>query len=158
MLYASLKALHFLSVIIWLGGMFFTLFCLRPGAAQLPPAERVPLMQAVLQRFFGIVLWVALITVLSGGWMVGRVATTTKATGGPFNMPLEWSVMAGLGLLMVAIFGHIRFALFKRVQRASAVQDWAAAGVALKAIRDWVAVNLTIGVVIVVVVIAGTMT
>jgi uncharacterized membrane protein len=66
--------------------------------------------------------------------------------------------MAGLGLLMVAIFGHIRFALFKRVQRASAAQDWAAGGAALKAIRDWVAVNLTIGVVIVVVVIAGTMT
>jgi uncharacterized membrane protein len=112
----------------------------------------------VLQRFFAVVLWVALLTVLSGGWMVARVATTTKATGGPFNMPLEWSVMAGLGLLMVAIFGHIRFALFKRVQRASAAQDWPAAGAALKAIRDWVAVNLTIGVVIVVVVIAGTMT
>jgi uncharacterized membrane protein len=158
MLYAALKAVHFLSVIVWLGGMFFALFCLRPGAAHLPPPERVPLMQAVLQRFFSIVLWVALVTVLSGGLMVGRVASTTQATGGPFNMPLEWTVMAGLGVLMVAIFGHIRFALFKRVQRASAARDWPAAGAALKSIRDWVAVNLTIGVVIVVVVIAGTMT
>lgn len=158
MLYATLKVLHFLSVIVWLGGMFFTLFCLRPGAARLPPAERVPLMQAVLQRFFGIVQWTALVTLASGGWMVGRVASTTKATGAPFNMPLEWTIMAGLGLLMVAIFGHVRFALFRRVQRASAAQDWPAGAVALKAIRDWVAVNLTIGVVIVVVVIAGTMT
>ena len=158
MLYASLKALHFLSVIVWLGGMFFALFCLRPGAAHLPPAERVPLMEAVLGRFFSVLPWVVLLTLASGGWMVARVSTTTRATGGPFNMPLEWTVMAGLGLLMAAIFGHVRFALFKRVQRASAAQDWAAAGAALKAIRDWVAVNLTIGVLIVVVVIAGTMT
>jgi len=33
-------------------------------------------------------------------------------------MPMSWMVMATLGLLMMAIFGHIRFVLYKRLQRA----------------------------------------
>ena len=31
MLYASLKAIHLLAVIAWVGGMFFMLMCLRPA-------------------------------------------------------------------------------------------------------------------------------
>jgi hypothetical protein len=30
-LYASLKAIHLLAVIAWVGGMFFMLMCLRPA-------------------------------------------------------------------------------------------------------------------------------
>ena len=60
-------------------------------------------------------------------------------------MPLAWTLMATLGLVMVAIFGHIRFALFKRLQRAVALSDWAAGGQALGSIRTWVGVNLALG-------------
>ena len=47
---------------------------------------------------------------------------------------------------MMAIFGHIRFALFKRLQRAVAATDWAAGGKALASIRSLVALNLGLGV------------
>jgi uncharacterized membrane protein len=52
---------------------------------------------------------------------------------------------------MVAIFMHIRFALYKRFSRAVAVSEWAAAGAALAQIRTWVSVNLGLGVLVVLV-------
>lgn len=56
MLYATLKLLHILSIVVWIGGMVFAHFFLRPAALQLPPPQRVPLMHGVLQRFFSAVL------------------------------------------------------------------------------------------------------
>jgi len=64
-------------------------------------------------------------------------------------MPLSWTITAALGVLMVLVLGHIRFALFKRLDRAVVGQDWAAGAVALDAIKRWVSINLAIGVVIV---------
>jgi uncharacterized membrane protein len=34
MLYQLLKLVHVLSIVIWIGGMFFAHFCLRPGGGQ----------------------------------------------------------------------------------------------------------------------------
>jgi uncharacterized membrane protein len=69
-------------------------------------------------------------------------------SGGKFEMPLAWTVMAVLGVVMVAIFMHIRFALFKRLGRAVAASDGAVGGATLAQIRTWVSVNLGIGVVV----------
>lgn len=149
MLYATLKLLHVLSIVVWVGGMVFTLFFLRPAAMQLPPPQRVPLMHATLQRFFAAVLVAVVVVLASGLWMIGRVAKETVQAGLSFNMPLDWTLMAGLGVLMMAIFAHIRFALYKRLDKAVAAQDWPAGGAALASIRTWVGVNLAIGVVII---------
>jgi uncharacterized membrane protein len=65
-------------------------------------------------------------------------------------MPLDWTIMATLGIVMMAIFGHIRFALFKRLDKAVAASDWPTGGAALASIRTWVGINLVIGVVIIV--------
>jgi len=67
-------------------------------------------------------------------------------------------VMVGLGIVMMLIFGHIRFALYPRLRRAVAASDWPAGGEALASIRGWVAINLTIGIVIVLVTLMGTAT
>ncbi len=154
-LYAALKAVHLLSLMVWMGGMFFAHFCLRPAALTLPPPARVPLMTDVLGRFFNAVGVAASLAVLSGGWMVGRAASATRQTGAPFNTPLEWWVMGALGLLMVLVLCHIRFALYTRLRRASQGNDWPGAGAALNAIRGWVLLNLTLGTVIVAVVLMG---
>jgi uncharacterized membrane protein len=66
-------------------------------------------------------------------------------------MPLAWTVMAVLGVAMVAIFMHIRFALFRRLGRAVAASEWAAGGLALTQIRTWVSINLGLGVLVLVV-------
>ena len=149
MLYAILKLLHLLSIVVWVGGMVFAGFFLRPAALQLPPPQRIALMHAALQRFFTAVLIAIGVVLVTGVWMIGRTAKETVQAGLAFNMPLDWTIMAALGLLMMAIFAHIRFALFKRLDKAVTAQDWPAGGAALAAIRTWVGVNLVIGVVII---------
>lgn len=150
MLYATLKLLHVLSIVVWIGGMVFAHFFLRPAVQSLEAPQRLRLMQAVLQRFFRAVSVAVLVVLVSGVWMIGRVAKETVQAGLSFNMPLGWTVMVVLGVLMMAIFGHIRFALFKRLSRAVEASDWAAGGTALAAVRTWVSINLVLGVLVVV--------
>lgn len=149
MLYAMLKTLHLLAIIVWLGGMAFAHFFLRPAVAQLEPPARLKLMHEVLGRFFRAVMWASLLTLGTGLWMLGRVAKQVVQAGGSFSLPLGWTLMLVLGLLMVAIFMYIRFALYKRLGRALADADWAAGGAAMAQIRHWVATNLSLGLLIV---------
>lgn len=151
MIDAILKTVHVLSIVVWIGGMVFGHFFLRPAVAQLDPPVRLHLMHDVLGRFFQAVLVASLLTLFSGVWMLGRVAKQVVQSGGSFEMPLAWTVMAALGVAMVAIFIHIRFALFKGLGRAVAASEWSAGDVALAQIRTWVSINLGLGVLVLVV-------
>ena len=151
MLYNALKLAHVLSIIVWMGGMVFAHFFLRPAVQMLEPPQRLRLMQGVLERFFAAVVVAVVVALVSGLWMVGHAARQAAPTGGAFSMPLDWTIMATLGLVMMAIFGHIRLALFRRLQRAVAASDGPAGSQALASIRSWVAVNLALGLAIVVV-------
>jgi len=148
MIYATLKTLHVLSIIVWIGGMVFVHFFLRPAVAQLEPSVRLRLMHDVLGRFFRAVLVASLLTLVSGVWMLGRVAKQVVQSGGSFEMPLAWTVMAVLGVAMVAIFMHIRFVLYKRFDRLVAAADWTAGDAALARIRNWVLISLVLGVLV----------
>ncbi len=152
MLYATLKFVHLLAIIVWIGGMVFAHFFLRPAVTQLEPPQRLRLMHDVLGRFFRAVLVASLLSLASGVWMLGRVAKQVVQSGGQFNMPLAWTVMSVLGVVMVAIFLHIRFALYKRLDRAVVAGNWPAGGEALTQIRLWVSINLVLGVLILLVV------
>ena len=155
MFYAALKTIHLLSIIVWIGGMVFAHFFLRPALITLAAPERVRLMHDVLGRFFNAVLVAAGLALVSGVWMIGRIAKQTVQAGVKFNLPLEWMVMSVLGVVMLAIFGYIRFALYPRLTRAVTAAAWPAGGAALASIRTWVTVNLAIGVVIVAVTLLG---
>ncbi|MDO8450926.1 MAG: CopD family protein [Rhodoferax sp.] len=155
MIYATLKTIHLLSVIVWVGGMVFAQFFLRPAVARLEAPERVRLMHDVLGRFFNAVLVAAVLALGSGLWMMGRVGRAAAQSGVKVSMPLEWIVMAVLGVVMLGIFGHIRFALYKRLTGAVTAAAWPAGGAALASIRTWVMVNLAIGVVIVAITLMG---
>ncbi len=148
MIYATLKLAHLLALIVWIGGMVFAHFFLRPATLALEPPQRLRLMHDTLGRFFKAVLIAAVIVLASGLWMIGRVAKESVQAGLGFNMPLSWTIMATLGIVMIAIFGHIRFALYKRLSRTVAAGNWSAGAAALASIRTWVAINLSIGVAI----------
>ena len=148
MIYATLKTVHVLSIIVWIGGMVFTHFFLRPAVANLDPPVRMRLMHDVLGRFFRAVLVASLLTLASGVWMLGRVAKQVVQSGGSFQMPLAWTIMTVLGIAMVAIFMYIRFVLYKRFDRCVAAAEWTAGGSALAKIRYWVAINLGLGVLV----------
>lgn len=149
MIYAALKLAHLLAIIVWIGGMVFAHFFLRPAALALEPPLRQRLMHDALGRFFKAVLIAAVIVLASGLWMIGRVAKESVQAGLGFSMPLSWTIMATLGIVMIAIFGHIRFALYKRFSNAVASSNWTAGGAALASIRSWVGINLAIGVLII---------
>jgi len=150
MIYDLLKTVHVLSIVVWVGGMVFAHFFLRPAVQALDAPVRLRLMHDVLGRFFRAVLVASLLALCSGVWMIGRVAKQAVQSGGGFQMPASWWLMTVLGVVMVAIFLHIRFALYGRLGRAVAASNWPAGGSAMAQLRLWVGINLGLGVLIVV--------
>jgi uncharacterized membrane protein len=141
-------ALHVFFAVVWVGGMFFAYLFLRPAAAPLSTPDRVALWGRVLGRFFKWVL-VAVPTMLASGlWM----AIQQDAFDG-FDPRIH--IMLGLGVLMMLLFLHVYFAPYRRLQKALASGNAEDASKQVASIRKLVAVNLTIGVVVVIVATAG---
>ena len=135
---AILHFLHIAAVILWVGGMFFAHFCLRPVVAmQLPPPQRLALMSAVLGRFFAAVALSILIILGSGLVMMLSV--------GMAQAPIHWHLMLASGLLMAFIFAVIYWRHYPRLRTAVIASDWPLAGAALNGIRLLVATNLALG-------------
>ena len=141
LLYTSMLLLHVLGVVVWVGGMFLMHVAVRPAAVQLlQPPQRLPLIASVLERFFFWVV-VAIVAVLLSG--VGMILE-----GGGFrNAHLSVHVMTAIGLAMMAIFLHIRFVPFKRLQAAVVESDWPLAAQRLEQVRQLVTTNLVLGIV-----------
>lgn len=129
--------IHLLAVIVWVGGMFFAHVCLRPvAAAQLPPPQRLPLLTAVLGRFF-VAVGVALLLLWGNGLV--RFAQVGAA------IPPHWHAMLGLGSVMTVIFAVIVLRFYRPLRAAVAAQDWPQAGKAMNSIRVLVLANLILG-------------
>jgi uncharacterized membrane protein len=148
MLDAFLKTLHVMSVIVWIGGMVFAHFFLRPSLAVLEPPSRLALMAAVLGRFFRAVMVAAPLAWVSGLWMLDRAARAVAESGGVFLMPVYWSLMAALGTVMLGIFLVIRFGSYRALLQALNGGNESAAAAALGRVRQWVVVNLALGVLV----------
>ena len=141
--------LHVLAVVIWVGGMFFAYMALRPAAVQtLEPPQRLPLWAATFQRFFPWV-WLSVASLLGSGFYLIAVYGGFAAVG------LHISIMLGIGILMMLIFGHVYFAGFSRLQRGVAAKDWKATGAALGQIRMLIGINLSLGLINIFVAILG---
>jgi uncharacterized membrane protein len=137
-MYEWFKFFHLAAGLIWLGGMALLIFALRPVAInRLTPPERLPLMAAVLSRFFAMV-WVSIAVLLATGfWML---------SGADMKLaPKGWHAMSGIGFLMCLIFAHIWFSPFRRLKAAVKAADWPRAGVAMASLHPWVLVNFTLG-------------
>lgn len=133
-----IKFFHLAAAIVWMGGIGFMLFALRPAAAAtLPLPQRLPLIAATLQRFFRIVWATIAVLLLSGAAMLLAV--------GMKNAPLGWHLMFGIGLLMFALFGHLYFGPYKRLARAVAASDWPAGGAQMLKISKLAMVNFVLG-------------
>lgn len=134
--------LHLVAAAFWVGGMATLHFAVRPAAAAtLEPPQRLPFMAAALARFFAGVTIAIVVVLLSGLGLIWLA-------GGFARVPASVHAMFGVGLLMMALFLHIRLALFPRLRKAVTARDWPAGAVALAGIRRWVGVNLGLGVVV----------
>ena len=134
-LYASLLFVHLASAVVWLGGMVFAHFALRPAAMQvLEPPARLPLMALALGRFFRLVA-VAVVAILLSGWLlIARV--------GFAQAPVGWHLMLAIGVLMALIFAFIYLRLYPALRAAVASKQWPAGAGVLERIRGLVFVNL----------------
>jgi uncharacterized membrane protein len=139
-LYTSMLLLHVLGVVVWVGGMFVMHVAVRPAAVELlAPPQRLPLIAAVLGRFFAWVAVAVVVVLLSGIGMI--------LEGGGFrNAHLSVHVMFAIGLAMMALFLHIRLAPFRRLQSAVASSDWPVAARHLDLVRQLVTTNLVLGI------------
>jgi uncharacterized membrane protein len=133
-----LHTLHIAAAIVWLGGMTLMILAVRPSAiAQLQPPQRIPFLRAVLARFF-VAVWVCIAVLLVTGLsMLLQI--------GMKNAPLGIHLMLGIGLAMMAIFGHLYFAPFQRLKRAVAAQDWPTGGAQLAQIHKLIVTNFCLG-------------
>ena len=143
-------ALHLLSAVIWVGGMFFAYMALRPAAAAvLEPPERLQLWVRVFKLFF-LWVWLSVIVILATGyWMLFGVF------GGFANAGMHIHIMHGAGIIMVLIYLHVFFAPYRRLRHAVILQDYPEGARRLAQIRKLIALNLSIGLVVVVVASGG---
>ena len=128
--------LHFLGIVVWVGGMFFAYMALRPAAAQLlEPPQRLTLWAGTFKRFFPWV-WISVLLILASGlYMMSYYTVVPKYIYG----------MLGVGVIMMMIFAHVFFAPYAKLKRHVASQDWKVAGAALSQIRFLVGLNLSLG-------------
>ncbi len=137
-MYTLLKFLHLAAAIVWLGGMAFMLAALRPSLPRVEaPPQRLGLLAAVLRRFF-LLVWVSIAVLLASGlYMFGHAGAQAA--------PLGWHLMSGIGVLMMLIFGHLYFALYRPLLRAVAAADWPAGARRANLIARLVLVNFVLG-------------
>lgn len=141
--------LHLSGMVVWVGGMFFAHFFLRPvAAAQLPPQLRLSLMSGVLGRFF-VAVAVGIVAIFASGIAV-------MAATGFGRLPLNWHIMMGIGTVMTGIFLLIYFRYYTRLSAGVRAEDWPAAGEALNDIRILVSTNLALGIAALAVATLGT--
>jgi len=138
-------SVHVIAAAIWVGGMFFAFVALRPSMIALESgALRFDLWQRVLGRFFRIV-WVCIAALLASGyWMV-------NALGGMQHLDPYVHAMQVLGIVMVLLALHVYFAPFRRFGQALTSQDWDAAAGRLREIRLIVAINVALGLAVLVI-------
>ena len=137
-------SLHVLAAVIWVGGMFFAYMALRPAALKLEPPQRLMLWSETFERFFPWVWGSVVVLPFTGYWMIFSMFGSFDST------PLYALIMQYIGLAMIAIYLHVFFAPYRRLRRFVAAEDFPAAGKQLAQIRKLIALNLSLGLITVI--------
>ncbi|HUP91721.1 MAG TPA: CopD family protein [Solimonas sp.] len=138
-------ALHALAAVVWVGGMFFAVVCLRPSTSWMDGPVRLRLWAHVLSRFFRWVGLAAAVLLGTGLYIVLGHIGSLRAAGSHVH------IMFALGLVMMLMAAHVYFAPYKRLKRFVTTGNWAEAGKQMQQIRLFINFNLALGLVVVVV-------
>lgn len=142
--------LHLLSVVIWVGGMFFAYIALRPVAARLlEPQLRLDLWLQTFQRFFPWVWAATLSLLITGYWMIFAVF------GGMAQLRISVHIMMGIGTLMILLFFHLFFAPYRRLKQAMIIGDQPESLRRLGQIRQLIGINLILGLTVITITLTG---
>ncbi|HQT67485.1 MAG: hypothetical protein B7Z78_03810 [Rhodospirillales bacterium 20-60-12] len=131
--------LHLLGLIIWVGGMAFSIIVLRPSITALAPADQLALHDRLFRKFFRL-LWHIIPTTLLSGW-----AMIFLAYGGFAALPWSVNAMQTIALVMTGIFLLIYFGPFNLFKTAYTANDAATAADQAQRIRRLITANLALG-------------
>ena len=145
---ATMMIVHILSILVWVGGMLFAHFILRPVANSLLEVPiRLPFMAHIFTYFFPLV-WGAIIGLWASGlWMIFVFYQGM--------MTLSVHLMSGLALVMTGLFTYIFFVPFPNLKHAIHTQDLKEGGRYLATIRKIVATNLFLGLTVTIIALLG---
>ncbi|MBF0282945.1 MAG: CopD family protein [Magnetococcales bacterium] len=140
---ALLFAVHLLSAVIWVGGMFFSHMVLRPVLSPQEMERKVPMWGEVLKRFFPVVWFTVILLPVTGYAMAW----------GFFNGPLHsgWHVlvMQIIGWGMIGNFLRVYFRPYRRMKYMLKELLIPEAGLYLERIRIAMSINLFLGLLLV---------
>lgn len=115
----------------------------------LEPPQRLQLWADVFRRFF-LWVWIAVIALPLTGYI-----QIIGVYGGFENVGLYMHIMHGMGWVMICLFVLLYFYPYRLFKRAVANQVWEVAAKNLNTIRQIVAVNLILGLIVIIVAVAG---
>jgi uncharacterized membrane protein len=138
-------AAHILGAVVWVGGMFAIYVCLRPALGALEAPQRLRLMRTTFQNFFPWVWAAVLLLLASGYWMV------FVTFGGFSGTRLHIHLMQLIGWVMIGLFVWLFHGPWLTFKRALDSEDWPVAGASLNRIRQIIAINLPLGLIVVII-------
>jgi uncharacterized membrane protein len=144
-----LLTIHFFAALVWVGGMFFTHFVLRPSADFLPIKDRIKLWSRILQRFMAMVWLIVFALPMSGYWLIFAYY------GGLEGLGLHIHIMQGVGWLMILLFLYLYFVPYKQMKIRVKEELFPEAGMFMLKIRRIVGINLLLGGITTVTAVAG---
>jgi len=103
----------------------------------------------VLKRFFAWVWIFAAALPLTGNYLIVSVY------GGFANVGLNIHIMNGLGWIMIVLFAVLYFVPYRRFRAAVGSQSWPDAAKNLNTIRQIVAINLALGLIVIAIATSG---
>ena len=144
-----LLCLHLLAAALWVGGMATFHFSVRPAAVEtLEPPHRLRMLCGALGRFFRWVIAAIVVLLVTGFSMV-------QLAGGMAAVRWHVHAMLGIAVVMILLFGVVRWHHYPRLAAKVADSDWKAAAPALAGIRQLVFINLWLGVAVFFVAVVG---
>ena len=146
---ALLPVLHLLAAVLWVGGMFFAHWIVRPAAQPLDIPERVALWSRILAGFFPMVWGLVIVLPLTGYGLAFHFY------GGLANLGHHILIMQVLAWIMIAVFLIVYFGPYREMRRAVRQHLFPEAGLYMERIRRAMGLNLTLGLIVVVVAVAG---
>lgn len=145
-----IQALHGIAATAWIGGIFFAFMALRPAANKiLEPNKRLQLWQSAYSYFFPWV-WIFIGLLLATGYL-----DLFLRFGGFSNGALYLGLMHATGLLMISLFVYLYFGLYRRLKAAIISSDTSTAAKVMNKMRPIMAINLSLGLLITFIGIAG---